>query len=234
MIESEMDVAMSDIDDQQRDQTAARPAAKNREQWSKWSLPTMASSRPVPQQSPAQKAEDDAARQAAELEALRAQAREEGYQQGLQQASDEMAVAMTRWTQAVDRLAAPFQQIDEELELQLVQLTSAIARQVLRREIELNPEMIIGVLREALASLPVSAKDVSVRLHPDDAQLIRERGLHNDNSDWSLQETPTLQRGDCEIQSPATYIDERVNSRLNKVVAELIGDRRHPESAEAQ
>ena len=135
MIETEMEAGMSATHDEQR------------AQWPKWSLPKMASNQAVAQKNSASQTEDDAARQAAELEALRKQIKEEAYQQGLAQARDEMAMAMSRWTQAVDRLATPLQQIDEELELQLLQLTSAIARQVLRREIELNPEMIIGVLR---------------------------------------------------------------------------------------
>lgn len=218
MIDAEMEACMSDSLDSQG--------------WSKWSLPKMARQVAQAEPSAAQQAQQAAQVQAAELDALRAQAREEGFQQGLMEANDQLAAAMGRWTQAVDRLAAPLHQVDEEMELQLLQLTAAIARQVLRREIELDPEMIIGVLRDALASLPVSAKDVSVSLHPDDAQLIRERGLHSENSDWTLQESASLQRGDCEIQSPLTYIDERVNSRLNKVVAELIGDRRHHDSGD--
>ena len=233
MIDTEMEAGMSDTRDQQGRESRSATSSDT-QGWSKWSLPKMARQTVTSEASGAQQAADQAERLEAELKALRQQARDEGFQQGLAEANDQMAAAMARWTQALDQLAGPLHQVDEELELQLVQLTSAIARQVLRREIELNPEMIIGVLREALASLPVSAKDVSVCLHPDDAQLIRERGLHNENSDWSLQESVSLQRGDCEIQSPVTYIDERVNSRLNKVVAELIGDRRHHDTGDEQ
>jgi len=44
-----------------------------------------------------------------------------------------------------------------------------MVRQLIRREVKLDPGQIVGVVREALGILPISARNIRVVLHPEDA-----------------------------------------------------------------
>jgi flagellar biosynthesis/type III secretory pathway protein FliH len=54
-------------------------------------------------------------------------------------------------------LAKPFEVLDAEVERELLTLAMALARQIVRRELKTDPTQIIGIIREAIAALPVAA-----------------------------------------------------------------------------
>ena len=59
----------------------------------------------------------------------------------------------------------------------------ALARQIVRRELKTDPTQIIGIIREAIAALPVAARDVRVHLHPEDAAVVRAApGAHRERT----------------------------------------------------
>jgi flagellar assembly protein FliH len=93
--------------------------------------------------------------------------------------------------------------------------------------VHLDPAHIIGVIREGLAALPLAAGDISVRLHPDDADVVR--GCLTENATdraWRIETDPLLERGGCLINSARSTIDARLETRLARVIASLLEDER--------
>ncbi len=191
-----------------------------------------------------------AAREEGYREGRRAQSEEafrKGYQQGidegLQQAAQrarqndslieierqQLQSRATHLEQLLHALADPLSQLDKEVEEQLVELVLAVARQLIRRELKADPGQIIAVVREAVALLPVAARDYRLALHPEDAALVRDALAMDDNGGsrpWTIVEDPTLTRGGCRVVSEASYIDATVERRLAAVAAALLGDER--------
>ena len=124
-------------------------------------------------------------------------------------------------------MARPLQELDAEVERQLGILAGAIARQVVRREIRMDPGQIVAVIRETVALLPAATRDVRVHLHPDDAALVRER-LREPGAEaaWSIVEDPVLSRGGCRVTTENSTIDARVEQRLGSAIAAVLGDDR--------
>jgi len=58
---------------------------------------------------------------------------------------------------------------------QLVWLAGGIARHIVRRELKTQPDEIVAVIRETVALLPMTARDIRVHLNPEDAKLVRSR-----------------------------------------------------------
>ena len=56
-----------------------------------------------------------------------------------------------------------------------MQLAVTIARQLVRRELRIDPAQVIAIIRETVALLPAAARDVRVHLHPEDAAVVREK-----------------------------------------------------------
>jgi flagellar assembly protein FliH len=174
--------------------------------------------------------------QAAE-EAVWQQVRDAAYAEGLAAAQAEIDAKLLQLEDQAHRLAAlcdlqarPLARIDGEVEQQLAELAIAIARQLLRRELKIDPSQVIAVVRETVGLLPAAARDVRVIVNPEDATLIRERLVtpHSEVA-WRLVEDPMLSRGDCRVATDTAQIDARLESRLNAAIAALLGDERAQE-----
>lgn len=157
-----------------------------------------------------------------------------GYEEGLAVGQgeirariEELDARLQRLGAALDMLAKPMEALDAEVEKQLVALTLAVAKQLLRRELKTDPGQIIAIIREAVGRLPISAREIRVHLHPEDAALVREK-LATPGSEraWTVVEDPALSRGGCTIRTEASQVDARLESRLNAIVSNILGDER--------
>jgi len=121
-------------------------------------------------------------------------------------------------------------QLDAGVEKELLHLSLTVGKQLARRELRLDPAQVIGIIRESLAQLPASARDVRVHLHPDDAATVRERLAEPTNERaWKVVEDPTLSRGGCVVRTETSQIDARFESRVSAVIANALGEERAPE-----
>ena len=126
-------------------------------------------------------------------------------------------------------LAKPFEVLDAEVERELLTLAMALARQIVRRELKTDPTQIIGIVRDAIAALPVTARDVRVHLHPEDAAVVREHLAPTESERaWTLVEDPVMARGGCQITTTTSRIDARLETRLAAILSELMGTERRP------
>jgi len=103
----------------------------------------------------------------------------------------------------------------------------AVAKQLVRRELKTDPGQVLAVVREAMAALPLAARNVRLHLHPEDATLVREMLTLGDNErGWQIVEDPVLSRGGCKISSDTSQIDASVERRLHTVIANVLGGQR--------
>ena len=181
-----------------------------------------------------------------QLEDIEKKAYEEAYaagrEAGLAAARAEMQPAQERLRTQVNSLAAvleklskPLEELDAEVGEQLARLAVSVAKQVIRRELRMDPGQIIAVMRETVALLPSSARQVRIHLHPEDAAVIRERlAAPGGDRAWSLLEDPVLSRGGCLVTTDTAQVDARLESRIAAVVGAMFGDERLREDAGPQ
>jgi len=170
-----------------------------------------------------------------DVQAVQQRAWDKGFEQGraagLEAGTLELSARIEAVEKILDALARPLEDLDHRVETELLALVQAVARQLVRREMHQDPGHLIGVIREGLAALPLAAGDVVVRLHPADAEAIRERladpaGDRATNRVWRLETDPLMERGGCLITSPRSTIDARLDARLSRVIARLLEDER--------
>jgi flagellar assembly protein FliH len=162
---------------------------------------------------------------------LQAEAYQEAFEQGLAEGREagraQIRVQVEQLAGMFYDLAKPFEELDVEVERELLTLAMALARQIVRRELKADPTQIIGIIREAIAALPVAARDVRVHLHPEDAAAVAERlATAGQDRAWSVVEDPTLSRGGCLVRSENSQIDARVESRVNAMLSSMLGEER--------
>ena len=152
-----------------------------------------------------------------------------------QKANDQLKAQVVRMAGVFDKLSKPLEEMDAQVEQQLVNLSLMIARQLIRRELKIDPAQVIAIVRETVGLLPAAARDVRVHLHPEDAAVVRER-LATPGADraWSIVEDPVMTRGGCRVTTDTAQIDARLETRIGTVISALLGDERAAGRAEAE
>jgi len=169
---------------------------------------------------------------------LQAEAHKEAFEQGLAEGREagraEVRAQVERLAGMFYDLAKPFEVLDSEVEHELLILAMALARQIVRRELKTDPTQIIGIIREAIAALPVAARDVRVHLHPEDAAVVRQYLAPTENERaWMIVEDPVMARGGCQINTTTSRIDARLETRLGAMLSEMLGGERQTDGAPA-
>ena len=172
---------------------------------------------------------------AEELESIQKQAYNEGFalgqREGLQHKKQELEENAASLRSILELLTEPLKELDDDVVNQLAQLSMTVARQVVRRELHTDEGEIVGIVREAMSALPASTRKITLHIHPDDSELIRNAfSLGNeDESDelrWKVIEDPMISRGGCKISSKNSRIDATVEGRLNRIINTLLGGER--------
>jgi len=185
-------------------------------------------------------------RRGADLQGIEREAWDKGFAEGQeagiaaarrqeQAALQEIQQRLQQVGAILDFMSKPMAALDTEVQRQLASLAGAIARQIVRRELKTHPDEIIAVIRETVGLLPLSARDVHVHLHPEDAKLVRSC-LAEASSDraWSIAEDPIISRGGCRVSSENSTIDAQLEQRLGAAIAATLGDSRSTAVPEMQ
>jgi flagellar assembly protein FliH len=163
---------------------------------------------------------------------LQAEAHAEAFAQGLAEGREagrgEVRAQVEKLAGMFYDLAKPFEVLNAEVERELLTLAMALARQIVRRELKTDPTQIIGIIRDAIAALPVAAREVRVHLHPEDAAVVRQNLAPTESERaWTIIEDPVMARGGCQITTTTSRIDARLETRLAAILSELMGTERH-------
>jgi len=183
-------------------------------------------------------------RTVSELEEVERRAYEEAFAKGReaglaaaraesQQALNQLNAQVQRLESVLGSLSKPLDHVNAEVEQQLLNLTLSVARQLVRRELRIDPTQVIAIIRETVALLPAAARDVRVHMHPEDAAVVRER-LATPTADraWTIVEDPVMTRGGCRVTTETAQIDARLETRINSVMAAMLGDERASRGSE--
>jgi len=195
--------------------------------WERWQAPRVADAATGAQRQQPAPIHNQSVMSPLELAEIRQQAREEAWQQGLEEGRKaglaELEKAANRWRLIMDELTQPMLHSSQQVSDELTLLALAIAKHVIRNEIKTQPNLIIELVSQALKALPSSAKSVQVLLHPEDARLVKQALQTDTESSWRIEEDRQIAIGGCVVRSDSSHIDERVDSRIERVVASLFG-----------
>jgi len=160
-----------------------------------------------------------------EIEALQKQAYEEarkqGYEAGLKQGIEEMKLKASQLQGTFNFLTHPLEEMDSEVEHQLADLAVILAKQLLKKESALDAQHIYALVHESLEYLPVKARDVRVRLNPDDIALLNQAEINTSEQSWSCTADRTIAAGGCVIESDTSHIDATVETRVQQLIEQL-------------
>ncbi len=112
--------------------------------------------------------------------------------------------------------------LQQEMAEALALAATRLARQIVRSELVARPGTVASVAQEALDALLLSARHITLRVHPDDHALVAEgagevlaaRGAR-------LIADPAITRGGCLVESNIGVIDASIETRWRRAAAGL-------------
>ena len=115
--------------------------------------------------------------------------------------------------------------LQQELAHAVVQTAINLARQVVRAELQVQPATVAAVAGEALDALLLSARHITLRVHPDDHPLVAE-GAGDVLAARGARVVPdaAISRGGCLIESNIGVIDATLEARWRRSTASLGAD----------
>ena len=157
-------------------------------------------------------------RHRAEVERVQASTYEEAFKAGVESKEDEVHEAVRRLDILHESLKADRSQVLLEAETTVVDLSVAIARQIVGVAAETDPRVLIRVIRAALEHLR-GRSDLTIKIHPDDLQIARKFADHwvrRVDADAVLRVSTSdhIERGGCLIEGREENVDARIKEQL--------------------
>lgn len=163
----------------------------------------------------------------------REQGHKEGYESGhaegtaagretsLTSARQEIDAGLDRLEAVMGELLDPIRRHEDELETALLNLTTVLARAVVFRELAADSSHIQAVVREAIASLPSTRENVTIRVNPTDAEWVREVAGRFE-SEASVVEDEKILAGGCKVETRHSLVDFTAEKRFQKAVQSML------------
>ena len=171
-----------------------------------------------------------------DIEKMQKEAEEEGFKagfdkgrdEGLKAGQDDINQSLAYLQQIMMTLNTPLSDLDKQIEDDLINLVNSMTRQLVRRELETQPEHVIGAMRAAMAVLPINDRRLKIYLHPLDIELVKTGlSIDGEESSWQWIEDPLLTRGGVRLETADTTIDATVEAQINSVINKLLGEERN-------
>lgn len=155
---------------------------------------------------------------------------EESYQRGLQDGKNLAERGLLNVFKSLRTAAEDLMQLREKVlrdsEDDLLQLTLAIARKVIAREVTQDRQTVLRLVRAALGNLN-EQDDLIIRIHPDDHAVLTTSQSEAVQAElvgikFVLKADPTVEIGSCQIETERGTVDAGFESQLEEVYRRLL------------
>jgi flagellar assembly protein FliH len=148
------------------------------------------------------------------------EARDAGYREGeaasRAQSAATLQPVLDRLAKTIQQMAGLRPQIMRDATAELVDLSLAIARRILHRELSVDPAALEGLIAGTLQKLP--GQEISrIRIHPELEPGIRQALAREGRSGVPLVADGTLERGAIVIETERGKLDASIETQLAEI-----------------
>jgi len=148
----------------------------------------------------------------------------QGERAGLEAGGKRAEAMLRRVAQTLEELSALRDNMVRQTERELVQLSVAIARRILQREVSVDPELTAALAHIALERLGGTGP-ATVRLHPDDyATVTSGQVAPLGGRQVDVVPDPRVARGGCLVESEFGSINASVDAQVDEIARAVLGE----------
>ena len=170
----------------------------------------------------------------AELAQIREHAHQEGYSAGYQEAYERglregqeagYAASEENMKPEIESVQSLLQNLSLEISAigtntgkELLELAISLAEKILRVRLDLDEQVIIPIVQEAIGQLPPAQQSAQLILNPVDAVIIKSAiGDQLSSEGWRISIDNDMARGGCKIETSQNLIDASFEARWQKL-----------------
>jgi flagellar assembly protein FliH len=122
----------------------------------------------------------------------------------------------------IKSLEAQLLEVEQAAAEQVLVLACELARQIMRHEVQVHPQSLLPVIKEALGQVLVESKVKRLRLHPQDMTYIQAH-LSQELADTPMTLVPdaAIIRGGCVLEATHVTVDATMEGRWRRALASL-------------
>jgi flagellar assembly protein FliH len=176
------------------------------------------------------------------FEVLSLEAEQQGFKDGLVSGRQEAEAEMQqKYHEKLEQVQQLLQQgyeqkvaIISEAEPFLLELSTVIAKQIVKQELDGNPEKFVELIKQHI--LRFKEKEViTVCVHPEDFDFIQSQRAHlvaivNGETEIKIIPDPTVSEKGCIIRTAYGSVDARIDTQIEEIKKVILEARREPES----
>jgi flagellar assembly protein FliH len=148
-----------------------------------------------------------------------------GYIDGLEKGRAEAAEELAHLRTISATFAKALSDADEVIANDVLDLALHLARGMLRAALPVKPELVLPIVRDAIAYLPIVQQPAVLMLNPLDVDMVRGAlGDDIDKGGWRVIEDASIERGGCKVDTASNQIDAQCEARWDRLTKALSKD----------
>lgn len=161
------------------------------------------------------------------IEKQKAQALKDGYNEGLARATAEWESKLSIVNQIIDSTEHLLKDVDGQIEQKLIEISIAIAKQIIRRELSIDSGQIVSTVKQALALIPGNEHEITVYIHPNDEACINDVfSQYIDSGRFTIFKDPGIEAGGCKVSTDFSLVDMTIDAQVAAIAVMCLGDQR--------
>ena len=159
-----------------------------------------------------------------ESENIKRSAFEEGYRQGLEKANKDLETFRGQLAQFMSAKQDVFEYIAPDI----LEISVDIAKKIIKKELESDPQVLINTIIEVLRSISKSEQKITIRVRPQSVQFIKDTipnitYQYGIDSKINIVADPSIEDGGCVFQTNNGIVDASIDTQIEIIKKALEG-----------
>ena len=151
-----------------------------------------------------------------EAKIIKEQAAQEGFQNGISQASEEISSLQEAISDLIGVKEAAYQYYKNDI----AEIAVEVARKILNAQVQLDPETIIEITENVIKEVSKEESHITFIINPLDELILNENlttnaAFKNKKATMSIQTDDNIEPGSCKVITNSGQIDATFSSQLN-------------------
>ena len=153
-----------------------------------------------------------------------------GYEEGIKKAEAEILEIKKSFENICSCIIKPLKENDEKVVQSLANLSILVSKQIIRRELQVDSNQVVSIVKEAIKQLPLEKNRLIIHLNPRDISIIRKVFSEDDFAEsYSLVEDPSIEMGGCKVATEDSVIDASIETQVAQIATSILGGQRSEE-----
>lgn len=150
-----------------------------------------------------------------EAGSIKESAAQEGYQTGIEQAQ----IDIEQLRNSLSNFINAKQEVFEYIAPDILEISIDIARKIVKKEIEQDPEIILGAILDVLKTISRDETKVSIKVNPSQLQLVKANlpGIASSiglEAKTNIVSDDTIEMGGCILHTSNGIVDATIDTQL--------------------